>query len=77
MLSVQPPISIARYTGVTVSGTSASICAIHTATISSMDVRHSMPPIAVDMPGTELVDTATITAVAITSVTQQSTDVLM
>ena len=64
----QPTISIAHSTGRLVTGTLASMPAIRTVTISTSDVRPSMPPIVEDMLGTFTVLTATTTSTGSISV---------
>lgn len=56
----QLAISIVHSTGRLATGTSVSIAAIRTVTISTSGVRTSMPPIAADTPGTFMADMATI-----------------
>ena len=67
----QLTISIVRSTGRLATGTSVSIAAILTVTISTSGVRTSMLPIAADMPGIFMADMATTTDAESTSVHPQ------
>ena len=67
----QLTISIVRSTGRQATGTSVSIAAIRTVTISTSGVRTSMLPIAADMPGIFMADMATTTDAGSTSVHPQ------